>query len=129
MRELINQKAVVYLPTSKRHKTTVRGFWKDSEGKTCYDYIYKRDVYGLDTDILDSMLEMYKQDSIFYTVDKAHIYNGKEFINLDTRRETFVSKHNREGLRFYIKNLVKRLGGCTVYTNPSKDYYTIEYWF
>jgi len=120
--DLINS-LKVYLPTDKKTKTKVRGFWKGGQG-LCYDYIRKVRVKKED---LRYLKKHYKQECLFYTRrGRAYTwYNPNKVEELHNYRYFTYNRQTR-GLKGFLKNLLANFGGFTIYIREGN--YLAEVW-
>jgi len=115
----------VFIPEIKgRIKTSVRGFWRNAEGKTFYDYIKVIQTYNLNTWILEDLKKKYNQEALFYSrFNCGYIYNGLD-------KGTAILPHRiylevrRQDLRKAIKEALSRYNGATIYNKEGR--YFIE---
>ena len=118
----------VFIPESKgKIKTSARGFWRNTEGKTFYDYLKIVNTYNLNTWILEDLKKKYKQEAIFYVrFNCGYVYNG-----IDKQIEVLPRRIIKEvlsvNLRQEIKEALSVYGGVTVYKEGNKYFKEIFY--
>jgi len=118
----------VFIPEIKgRTKTSIRGFWRNTEGKIFYDYLRIANTYNFNTWILEDLKTKYRQEALFYVRFKCgYVYNG-----IDKQIEVLPNRIYKEVLRQDLKTTIKEalrdFSGCTIYNETGKYYIEIYY--
>jgi len=113
----------IYLPTDKKVKTNIRGFWKAERGIS-YDYIRQTRV---SPEELSHLRKHYRQEALFYTrKSRAYVWHNEDKIEELKRCDYFgYDKHTR-GLKAFLKDILARYGGFTIYIREAN--YLVEVW-
>lgn len=126
---------MIYLYTVSKHKTNVKGFWKDDKGKIYVDNIYflpfSDDIKGLGMYPLRAFNE--EKQKLFNASEKTIFYNShdKAFIenkegNVDILRHK-ITWHEKSLKASYIKALLENHNGLTIYKDDDGGF-IIELW-
>ena len=123
----------VFIPEIKRKqnkKNLSRGFWRNEAGHTYYDYVsvknYNQSIdkgyySNLFYNYIDTIKASYKQEAIFYAVDKVgYCYYNKNKIEVLNNR--IYKEVARVELKRSIKEALRQFSGCTVYTEAGQYY-------
>lgn len=114
----------LYIPV--KHKTDIRGYWQDTNGKVYRDNIVIKDYMLLNKNVMDNAIQ-----NLFLKGEKAVLYQ-------DTKGKGIIiySNGDRDILKNYItftrhnitrsilKGILRLYGGCTIYKVNS--HYLIE---
>lgn len=118
----------VFIPEIKgKIKTSVRGFWRNAEGKLYYDYLrVKGFSFDFQEDLinkLNAVKQVYNQECIAYKEGKVlKIYYNKDKIEVLPHR--IYKEVLRQDLKVAIKEALRQYSGLTVYNEAGK--YFIE---
>lgn len=122
----------IYIPIKKdsKNKTDVRGYWRNSEGKSFYDYIVKENFTDDRPQRLFYYLEFlkrcYNQESIFYEHNEiGYIFYNRDKLEVLKNCHTYIHK-DFKGLKGLLKTLLTTYGGLTIY-QENKFYLTGAY--
>lgn len=117
------RKLKIYLPTDKKTKANIRGFWKGSQGLS-YDYIRQTTAR---TDSLDRLKREHKQECLFYTrQSRAYIWHNPSDIKELKHYRYFEYNRHTKGLKGFLKDILKIYGGFTIYIREQN--YLVEVW-
>jgi hypothetical protein len=120
-----------YIPVkkTKQNKTKIRGLWYSTKQKVCYDYIRQVKVNRAD---IEALKQTYRQEAIFYRdigrlleTGKAYIWYSKDKQEV-LKWQAYFTHSGKAGLKAFIKNLLKRYGGVTIYIKEGQ--YLCEVW-
>jgi hypothetical protein len=120
----------VFIPTDKKNKTSVRGFWRNDRGITFYDYLRIKEFY-LKTDKalynnLDNLKYTYSQEALFYVKNnKGYCFNDK--YNIEELSNRIYTEVLRANLKTEIKEALRVYGGVTIYKEGNKYFKEIFY--
>lgn len=115
-----------YIPDkkTKQGKANIRGLWYSKAQGVCYDYLHKANIQ---IEQLEHIKRHYKQEAIFYTERrKGFIWYNTRRIEQLNNQAYFAFDRGKKGLKAYIKDLLKRYGGLTIYVREQN--YLIEVW-
>jgi len=123
----------VFIPenkTKQNKRNLARGFWRNEAGHTYYDYVsvknYNQSIEagyykGLFINYLETLKASYKQEAIFYTVDKqGFIYTNRDKIEVLSHR--IYKEVVRVDLKHSIQEALRQYNGCTVYQEAGQYY-------
>jgi len=131
----------ILIPTDKKQKTKIRGFWYSQENKKIYyDYLKVlslRFIYGQGQNNFYALKELqflknwHKQEALFFT-SKHYKELGKGFIYYEPSKVEVLSNRiykevKRQDLKVTIKEALKQYNGCTIYNEAGRYY--IEIYF
>jgi hypothetical protein len=112
----------IFIPEIKgKNKTSVRGFWRNAEGKIYYDYLKVKNTSYIEPKQLEALKVKYNQEAIAY-IDTAteclKIYSSRN-------KEEGLYKHIiievcKQSIRARIKEALRAYGGVTVYIKDDK---------
>lgn len=109
---------------TKQGKASIRGLWYSTKSGLCYDYLRKAKI---EADSLGFVRRHYKQEALFYTEKrKAFIWYNTRKIEVLNHQTYFAYDRGKAGLKAYIKDILKRYGGLTIYIREQN--YLIEVW-
>lgn len=112
----------VYLPTDKKIKTNIRGFWKGE--RLYYDYIRQTRIAEGQQRYL---IKKNKQEALFYTrQSRAYIWYNKDKVEELRRYRYFAHPRQVKGLKSFLKGLLQTYGGLTIYIKDEQ--YLAEVW-
>ena len=113
----------VYLPTDKRSKSNIRGFWKGQSG-LCYDYIRQTRIKEGQQGFLQ---KRHRQEALFYTrKGKAYIWHSSRKVEELRRYRYFGHSKEVRGLKAFLKGILDSYGGFTLYVKETQ--YLAEVW-
>ena len=122
----MNAKIEAYITEqkTKQGKANIRGFWLNNKGQIFYDYLHKANITEGQ---LVYAKKHYKQEAIFYRARrKGYIWHNErkqEVLNY----QTYFGYTGKVGLKAYIKDILKKYGGLTIYIRQGQNY-LIEAW-
>jgi len=120
----------IFIPVEKgKKKTSVRGLWRNENGKLFYDYIKVANVYYLEQDRLEKLKKKYNQEAIFYIDtdrETGNIYYDRVQMDILRNRKLY-NQVGFFGLKKKIKELLNQYGGLTIY-KVTEGIWTLEVW-
>jgi len=115
----------VFIPEIKgRVKTEVRGFWRNEQGKTFYDYLSIVPLHFLGVDTFEEIKRKYNQEALFIlSGETGFIYSDP--LNIKQLRHYIFEEV--KNLKAEIKQALSVYGGVTIYKIANKYYKEIFY--
>lgn len=119
----------VFIPIIKgRLKTSIRGFWRNTEGKTYYDYLK---IEKISFSELTDIKRENNQEALFYingnnrTLKIGCIYHSNN--NIELLEHRIYKEILKANLKIEIKEALKVYSGITIYKINNKYYKEIFY--
>ena len=124
---------------NKKIKTDIRGLWCNDRGKIFYDYLWIKEltsskkIYLITLEVLK---RKYNQEAIFYIDDNdiGYIYYNKDKQDILHNKKGYIIpydrlKFNRLELRQWLRRILKRYKGLTIYNDKAHYCYIVKVYY